>query len=364
MIDVFRTGVSIGMVNQISPAIGAIQRNLLGLGRVVDGATSGLRAMRLAAMGTRAGGVGPRWLGMAPLSRQAAGVGTIAATPPTASRGVPGAFGRVGGRERRRLTDEATRGVMTPMLPLLVRNNVVGVTMIRANGRRAPVATAVPGKRSRPDAPLARLASLARETRALAAGPVSAAGRGAPMAGVVAAWPATGVWPMRSPLPLRAGGSELLAGLMARAVPPETSVPGKLGAAAKRLVGSVWVRPALGADPRMPFDGVASGLRALGQPGLGEARLAAVPARRPAVRDAGLGIGCWPTVERAAADLRGGEAREPRHVIVLNAHDIGNATGTAVHRGLRAAATMTPSLPSPAAMPWAPGPMPTLSCLR
>ena len=76
---------------------------------------------------------------------------------------------------------------------------------------------------------------------------------------------------------------------------------------------------------------------------------------------AGHGIGDW----RMPRAVSSGEAAAPEaasvlHVHVVNAHEIGNATGDAVHRGLRMPAAIAPSLPAPATMPWAPGLLPAI----
>jgi hypothetical protein len=244
---------------------------------------------------------------------------------------------------------------------LLVRNNMVGVAMIRPSGRRAAVATAVPSMRARLDAPLAGLAPLAgREARTWAPGP-AAVGRQAGRTRMVATRTAPGGWLARSPLPMGASAFAARADQRARAAAPGTGLVASVGAAALYLAGLRTVGPAFAGDGRPRSTGLASGLRAFGERAQGGVLQGSTRLPRTGARDDGLGIGRWPVAERTALDAPGGDAREPRHVIVMNAHDIGNATGAAVHRGLRVAAAMTPSLPSPASMPWAPGPMPALS---
>ncbi len=75
----------------------------------------------------------------------------------------------------------------------------------------------------------------------------------------------------------------------------------------------------------------------------------------------GHGIADWGasgTRPREPARVRDADA--VLHVHVVNAHEIGHATGDAVNRGLRVPAAVTPSLPAPATMPWAPGLMPAI----
>lgn len=51
MIDVFKIGVSIGLTNNVSQALGAIQRDLFGLGKTVDLTTRKFGLMKVAALG-------------------------------------------------------------------------------------------------------------------------------------------------------------------------------------------------------------------------------------------------------------------------------------------------------------------------
>jgi hypothetical protein len=317
--------------------------------------------MRLAGAKKGAGQVAPRWLGGAFRARKATGEGTVAARAPAASRGLSEAMGRVGGRERRRPAGEAARPFVTPLFPLFIRNNMVGVTMSRPGGRQATAGTAVASMRARLDAPLARLAPLVgREARISAPGS-AAFGREAGRARMVATRTAAGDWPARGPLPLGARVSAIRTDNGERVAASGADLLGSVGTAARNLARLRTVGPAFDGDGWPRSAGMAGGLRFFGERGPGGVPPGSTRWHRDGARDDGLGIGRWPVAERAVPDAPAGDAREPRHVIVMNAHDIGNATGVAVHRGLRVTAAVTPSLPSAASLPWAPGPMPALS---
>ncbi len=343
MIDVFRIGVSIAMTNDVSPVIGTIQRDLAGLGRTVDRTAAGFGALRLAAMG----GAGVAWAGIAG-ARTAGGAGREAPMAAPAVVGAPraAAVPPVAGRELARAAQgAAAMPLAVPMLP--VRHGAAPAVPARAAAAR-PVAVDI--------SPVAGRAGRAGEALRVAGEvPVRAFGWSLPRGDGVAARAA----PVRAVVALPVAGARA-----AGAVPAAWALPGPVHEIA------AWVRAAgrgarAIAVAREGFAELTAGVGALGSVlsrtdwvGIFER----VARGLRAVAEAGHGIGDWGGARGVApAEAQAAhEAPAMLHVHVVNAHEIGNAAGEALNRGLRVPAATMPSLPTPAAGPWAPGLMPAL----
>ncbi len=345
MIDVFRIGVSIGMTNEVSPVIGTIQRDLAGLGKAVDRAAAGFGGMRLAAMGAAGASRMPGSLGLAAGARQVVRERAVTEAPAGAWRGVMEALGRVrGGPERR--GPIAGPGVLPAPVragSLPLRNALVSVPPARERAALAPVAMRAVRRAETMPAALRSVPGAARWNSV----PVTAPPRGGRegiLAGPMVTSPS-------APLPFP--GGRMAARVLrpeGRTAPRGLGLPGFGDAVTKRLAalagGLNSVGSALAADWKQRLPGRAGDGRGAGRAGTSEM---------------GHGISGWRATERAVAGAGSAHVgAEPQRVIVLNPHDIGNATGMAVTRGMRVPAATTPSLPSPAAMPWAPGPVPVM----
>jgi hypothetical protein len=348
MIDVFRIGVSIGMTNEVSPVIGTIQRDLAGLGKAVERASAGFSGMRLAAMGAGGAGRMAGSLGLATRVRNVVRERAVVEAPSGAWRGVMEALGRIGGSREKRapVAGQTVPAVPARSFPLPMRNAMASAPMASGRTPFSPVTVAVPGVRRADAVPVALRAAQGVGWENLISIPARVRGdRGERAASVVPRM-------ARTHLPVPGGRME-----------PRTVAPGAVGkaasgpaapgfgdAVAKGLAGLAaglgTVGTALAADWQRRLAGLAGGMRGVGRTGLGEAW---------------HGISGWRGAGRAAPSAGNAETGgEPLRVIVMNPHDIGNATGMAVTRGMRVPAATTPSLPSPAAMPWAPGPVPVM----
>lgn len=395
MIDVFRIGVSIGMTNDVSPAISTIQRDLAGLGRAVERTRAGFEGMRRAAVAAsgsmrgvmhgsvpigvgfaarRAGGSAVTGAGI-----PAAGVGVVraagsdAAERPGIWRAVLGAFERIEARHARALLSIGggeIRGMPARAVSLHLRQ---AREMSTHGARLGPAERTVSPSGHRSVTAGSSLPPALRfghagmgpggkepggvgrqvvEARRLMPGVVRTA-----MARLAGATRATSdfdrrveVGRARAPLrPSLAAGDHAV---LANAEAVRSRAPGSF---ARGLAAVTAARPALARNAASGEAG--SGLLAADW----RAHFARPTQRTPPIGATLHGIGGWRGMERAeVGGLRTSTPTEPQRVIVMNAHDIGNATGFAVHRGLRAPAAMTPSLPTPATLPWAPGPMPAL----
>jgi hypothetical protein len=350
MIDVFRIGVSIGMTNDVSPVIGTIQRDLAGLGRTVDRAAAGFGALRLAAMAAL-GGAGVAWAGVAG-ARMAGGPGREAsAAPAVGAAARAAAVPQMAGRELARAAQGvAAMPLAAAMLP--VRNQAAPAVPARAVAAR-PVAvdlSPVAGRAGRPGVALRGGGEM----------PVRMAARDLPRGDGVAAR----VAPVRAVVALPAVALPVAGARAAGAVPAAWALPGPVHEIA------AWVRAAgRGARAmsvaREGFAELTARVGALGSvlsrtDWMGMFERVARGLR--AVAEAGHGIGDW----SGARGVAPGEAQAAHeapamlHVHVVNAHEIGSAAGEALNRGLRVPAATMPSLPTPAAGPWAPGLMPAL----
>lgn len=352
MIDVFRIGVSIGLVNDASPAIRTIQRDLQGLGRVIDSTTARFNAIRRTAKSAFSG-TGGRWNAKAvdALERQKAHLHGGAAGGGTVLRALQSAPVRLG-------LATAPHGLVNTLADARLARVSFGPRAARstvADRGALPTAYARPYPDVlRASAPLFRAlrpsmrTSIARrpeKTRPAtttfgsctsAPVPVVSGARDRGAGSVPRDRFATGIYTLTAPL-RRTPGSIPAPAQPFQPGAPKTNTGSRSGGLAPLISGLAAARPRYGRGEAGPVL----------EP---RARPSRSPwAERRAASDPGNG-------QHAMRDS-GDDSMGTRtlFVHVVNAHEIGDAAAGALSRGLRAPAATSPSLPSPATMPWTPG---------